>query len=153
MVRGFSGIRIYSIVGAPNGFIKDSYPDAKIDYQPGVKYRVDKDNAFDSSIIHRRGAYCVDRITVMSPITPALYDNVYAMLLRDVPTYIEFYRNNVRKQFKITSIVDLPTCPDDLNEYPDLIKFTVESRYTLPQSIVNFTYIIQEFGNEFYKEK
>jgi len=115
-----------------------SLPYAMIDHAPKIQYRIEKQNAFDPTYIHRREPYHLDTITLKTPISPTDYRTLYAFLIADgTQYYIEFETDSVLRQFPLF-FTQLPACPDDLHEYPAEITLTMESRYTDPLSIINF---------------
>jgi hypothetical protein len=117
-----------------------------VEYSPKLKYRIEKKNAFDPATIHYRDPYREDAFALEVPIQPVEYAALLTFLTTEGIFYLEFDHNAVRKQFKVT-IEALPKCPDDLHEYRDAAKFTLESRYTGTPPFIDFDNIIVP-GNE-----
>lgn len=126
-----------------------SLPAAMIDYSPKKAYRVEKQNAFDPTYIHRREPYHYDEISITSPVTPAEYLALYAFLtLADASQYyVEYTSNGINKQFPVT-ITELPACPDDLHEYPSIIKLKMVSRYITTPGYINFDTVMMADDQE-----
>lgn len=117
-------------------------PYCMVEHQPKVQYRIDKANAFNPTILHRREPYHVDTITLKTPITPTDYRSLYAFLLAESLTYyVEFETDGVLRQYPVV-FSQLPACPDDLHEYPAEISLVAESRYVDPLSIINFDLMV-----------
>jgi hypothetical protein len=132
-----NGIRLIRRTLSSGNFFY-SLPDCMIDYQPKIEYKINKTNAFDPTILHRRSPYHVDTLSLKTPITPTLYRSLYAFLIAETLTlYVEFTLDGVLRQYSIT-LTQLPACPDDLHEYPAEISLVAESRYTDPLTIINF---------------
>ncbi|MDD2231001.1 MAG: hypothetical protein PHY48_16560 [Candidatus Cloacimonetes bacterium] len=117
--------------------------DGLVEYRPSKKFLIEKKNAFDPSIIHRRGGYRQDTFDLEAIIFPASYDALVTLLTDDGMLYLEFSN----KQFPVT-VSQLPKCPDDLQEYPEKIKFSLESRYVGSPGHINFNTITVSDFNE-----
>lgn len=99
-------------------------PSGMLEYRPSQKYRIEKQNAFDPTFIHLREAYREDSFMLEAVLSPPDYDDLLYILTDSGSLYLEFES----KQFPVT-VKSLPACPDDLLQYPDIVKFTLESRY------------------------
>ena len=51
--------------------------------------------------------------------------------------------NEIRSQFPVT-VSQFPKCPDDLHDYPEKVKFSLESRYIGSPGYIDFGIIIIE---------
>ncbi len=114
-----------------------------VEYSPKLKYRIEKKNAFDPAYIHRREPYREDEFTLEAPLLPEFYASLLYFLTQPGSFYLEFDHAGARKQFPVT-IDSLPRCADDLHEYRDAVKFTLESRYTGTPTAINFDIIIPQ---------
>lgn len=108
-----------------------------VEYRPAQKYRIEKKNAFDPTFIHQREPYREDTFVLEGILMPTEYDGLVSMLTAGGQLYLEFDN----KQFPVTVKV-LPECPDDLFEYPEKVKFTLEARYVGSPGYVDFAIII-----------
>ena len=114
----------------------------EVEYIPSRKYRIEKKNAYDPTITHRREAYREDSFDLEAVLEPAEYYNLMSFLLGPGRLYLEYTAyNNINSQFPVT-ISQLPKCPDDLHEYPTKIKFSLESRYIGSPGYIDFGGII-----------
>ena len=79
---------------------------------------------------------------------PSEYYNLLSFLTNTGKLYLEFTAyNNIKSQFPVT-ISQLPKCPDDLHEYPEKIKFSLESRYIGSPGYIDFSIIIVQDDDE-----
>ena len=117
-------------------------PNGQIEYNPSQKYRIEKKNAYDPTIIHRREAYREDSFDLEAVLEPSEYYGLMNFLLSPGKLYLEYTAyNSIKSQFPVT-IAQLPKCPDDLHEYPTKVKFSVESRYIGSPGYIDFGIII-----------
>jgi len=136
-MKGFKMIRV------DNGYSTYTCEDALIEYIPKQKYRIEKKNAFDPTILHQREAYREDTINIEAIMYPEQYSAFLYFLTQPGKFYIEFnWYSIITRQFPVT-IAQLPKMPDDLHEYPEKIKVTLESRYTGTPTTINFNYYTQ----------
>ena len=84
-----------------------------------------------------------DEFTVEAPLLPEFYASLLYFLTQPGSFYLEFDHAGARKQFPVT-IDSLPKCADDLHEYRDAVKFTLESRYTGTPTAINFDIVIPQ---------
>ena len=114
----------------------------QVEYSPQKKYRIEKKNAFDPTIIHRREAYREDSFDLEAVLEPSEYYSLMSFLLSSGRLYLEYTAyNSISSQFPVT-ISQLPKCPDDLHEYPTKVKFSLESRYIGSPGYIDFGIII-----------
>lgn len=79
---------------------------------------------------------------------PHEYYDLLSFLTNTGRFYIEFTAHgSLKSQFPVT-ISQLPKCPDDLHEYPEKIKFSLESRYMGSPGYVDFSIIIVQDDDE-----
>ncbi|MDP2173455.1 MAG: hypothetical protein Q8J62_06745 [Candidatus Cloacimonadaceae bacterium] len=134
-MKGFRMIR----TGSGNSFY--TCENGQVEYVPKLKYRIEKKNAYDPAILHQREPYREDTINIEAVLRPEEYSAFLYFLTQPGKFYIEFtwYSTQIR-QFPVT-VAQLPKMPDDLHEYPEKIKVTLESRYTGELTNINFDYI------------
>ena len=114
----------------------------QVEYEPTQKYRMEKKNAYDPTIIHRREVYREDSFDLEAVLEPADYYSLMSFLLSPGRLYLEYTAyNSINSQFPVT-IAQLPKCPDDLHEYPTKVKFSLESRYIGSPGYIDFGIII-----------
>lgn len=136
-IKGFKLIR-----WAEDGIFYFLCPHGQIEYSPNRKYRIEKKNAYDPTIIHRREAYREDIFDLEAILEPSEYYALLNFLLGPGKLYLEYTAySNISNQFPVT-ITQLPKCPDDLHEYPTKIKFSLESRYVGSPGYIDFSIII-----------
>jgi hypothetical protein len=142
-IKGFRLIRWSS-----EGVFIRNWPTGEVEYIPRTKYRIEKKNAFNPSIVHRRDEYREDGFDLQVSIYPHEYYELLSFLTNTGRFYIEFTAHgSLKSQFPVT-ISQLPKCPDDLHEYPEKIKFSLESRYMGSPGYVDFSIIIVQDDNE-----
>jgi len=122
----YDGFRIISIAGGVYaGFVVES---GVIDYQPQRKYRVEKQCAFDLTILIRREPYNEDSIECEAYLPATQYDELYNILSDADQLYIEFDAGSGTLQFPVV-IDKLPKLDDDARSHRSRIKFTLTSIY------------------------
>ena len=126
-------------------------PDCRVDYLPSKKYKVEKPNAFDPTIIHRRFPYFEDTVEVTFILGPTDYSDLFFFLTAPGIFYIEFtWKTNITRQLRVIC-EELPTLPDDLREYTGEANAVFVSRYTThPGSIDWGTYTIPDGDEEMF---
>jgi hypothetical protein len=119
--------------------------DARVDYQPNKKYRVEKKNAFDPTYIHRREPYYEDSIAIAAILTPTLYSALDAMFRTPGLLFVEFaHQGGYVKQFQV-EVTGFPTLNDDLREYTSETKISLVARYSTPPAVIDWdTYSIPD---------
>jgi len=115
----------------------------QIEYDPGLKYRLEKRNAFDPSRLHRRDAYREDTFELSASLLPGEFAPLLTILAGAGNLYLEFTTAAGASSVQYPVVPgSLPKCPDDLHEYPDKVKFSLVSRYVGSPGYVDFSYII-----------
>ncbi|HPT71736.1 MAG TPA: hypothetical protein PLE74_05600 [Candidatus Cloacimonadota bacterium] len=111
----------------------------EVDYEPKQKYRIEKKNAFDPSLIKRRDLYREDSFSIEAYLLPAEYNAMLYFLTQEGDFFLEYEQegHSHQMQFPVT-IESLPKCTDDLHSEPDKIKFTAISRYTGTLPFIDF---------------
>ncbi len=123
-------------------------PNGQVDYNPVLKYRLEKKNAFDPTIKHQRDEYREDTFDLQAVLQPSEYYALITFITSPGRLYLEFDAyNNIRSQFPV-NLVNMPKCPDDLHEYPEKIKFSLESRYIGSPGYIDFGIIVIEDGDD-----
>jgi hypothetical protein len=116
----------------------------QVDYNPNRKYRLEKRNAFDPTIKHQRDEYREDTFELQAILRPSEYYALINFITAPGMLYLEYTAHDkIRSQFPVT-LVNMPKCPDDLHEYPEKIKFSLESRYIGSPGYIQFDYITGE---------
>jgi len=139
----YDGFRIINISGG----VMDGYviENGVIEYEPVIKYRIEKKNAFDPTIIIRREPYHEDSIECEAILLPIEYDELYNHLTTAEQLYIEFDTAETILQFPV--IVDkLPKLEDESRSFKSKVKFTFKSIYT-ELTPINFDQIFG-YGND-----
>jgi len=122
----YDGFRLVAIT---NGNI-DGYvvPDATVEYQPEIKYKIQKKNAFDPTIIIKREPYHEDQIECEAILLPTEYNNLNNHLITANELFIEFDTADQTLQFPVT-VDKLPKLEDESRSFKSLVKFTLSSIY------------------------
>lgn len=142
-----SGFRL--IRRTPGGVHYFNCTNGQVDYNPGRKYRLEKRNAFDPSILHQREEYREDSFDLQAILTPEEYNTLVSFITAAGQLYLEYTAyNEVKSQFPVR-VTNLPKCPDDLHEYPEKVKFSLESRYIGSPGYIDFGIIVIEDDNDF----
>lgn len=95
---------------------------------PQVKYQYEKQNAFDPTVTHRRGAYRHDVYNLEAVVTPEEYDVLVAGLTESDTILLRYFHGSTRVQVSV-KLDRLPECPDDLHEYQVKVSFSVYADY------------------------
>lgn len=115
-----------------------------MEYSPRRKYRIEKKNAFDPTILHLRDEYREDSFDLQASLNPDEYYTLMSFITATGNLYLEYTAyNEVRSQFPVT-VSQFPKCPDDLHEYTEKAKFSLESRYIGSPGYIDFGIIIIE---------
>jgi hypothetical protein len=106
-----------------------------IDYSPSVKYQYEKVNPLDPTEVWQDGKYHDDVLDCKVPVEPNQYDEIYN-LLDGVGELLILFNHGTdaagkprTRAFVISKIDNMPTCPDDLHEYPEFTEFSLRSIY------------------------
>ena len=143
IIKGFKLIR-----WADDGIDYFFCQNGQVEYAPNQKYCIEKKNAYDPTIIHRREAYREDSFDLEAVLEPSEYYSLMSFLLSPGRLYLEYTAyNSINSQFPVT-ITQLPKCPDDLHEYPTKVKFSLESRYIGSPGYIDFGIIAIEDDGE-----
>ncbi|MDD2231134.1 MAG: hypothetical protein PHY48_17245 [Candidatus Cloacimonetes bacterium] len=139
VIRGWRLIRQTS-----NGVFYFNCTTGQVEYSPRRKYRIEKKNAFDPTILHQRDEYREDSFDLQATLNPDEYYTLMNFITSSGRLYLEYTAyNEVRSQFPVT-VSQFPKCPDDLHEYPEKVKFSLESRYIGSPGYIDFGIIIIE---------
>lgn len=124
---GYDGFRIIRIKdGVMTGYTVEH---GIVDYEPVVKYRIEKECAFDPTIVIRRGEYREDSIECEAILNATEYDNLRDHLLAADELYIEFDGVDSVMQFPIT-VEKFPKLEDARRSFRGSYKITFTSLYT-----------------------
>jgi hypothetical protein len=144
-IKGFKLIR-----WNPQGVFFLYCEHGEVEYIPRTKYRLEKKNAFNPSIVHRRDEYREDGFELQVTLNPSGYYNLLSFLTGTGKLYLEYTAyDSIKSQFPVT-VSQLPKCSDDLHEYPEKIKFSLESRYIGAPGYVDFSIIIVQDDDEMF---
>ncbi len=139
IIRGWRLIRQTS-----NGVFYFNCTTGQVEYSPRRKYRIEKKNAFDPTILHQRDEYREDSFDLQATLNPDEYYTLMNFITSSGRLYLEYTAyNEVRSQFPVT-VSQFPKCPDDLHEYTEKVKFSIESRYIGSPGYIDFGIIIIE---------
>jgi len=120
----------------------------QVEYSPRRKYRIEKKNAFDPSILHQRDEYREDSFDLQATLNPDEYYTLMNFITASGRLYLEYTAyNEIKSQFPVT-VSQFPKCPDDLHEYPEKVKFSLESRYIGSPGYIDFGIIVIEDDND-----
>lgn len=104
----------------------------------------DKKNAFDPAILHQQDEYREDSFDLQATLNPDEYYILMSFITASGRLYLEYTAyNEVRSQFPVT-VSQFPKCPDDLQDFPEKVKFSLESRYIGSPGYIDFGIIIIE---------
>lgn len=122
----YDGFRIIKIAdGIVDGYVVEN---GIVEYEPEIKYRIEKKNAFDPTIIIRRDPYHEDSIECEAILLPVEYDNLVNHITTANELYIEFDTADETLQFPIT-FDKLPKLEDDSRSFMNKVKFSFKSIY------------------------
>lgn len=127
--------------------------DTLVSYKPQKKYALEKANAFDPTIIHRRSPYYEDTIDISAFVDAAQFVDLREMLVTTGLMWVEFdyYLTDTWATIQLPVVIaKLPELPDDMREFIAETSFTLVSRYTLPPAFIDWdTYTVPD-GTEIY---
>ncbi len=111
---------------------------AEVDFVPKTKYRIEKKNAFDPTILHQREAYREDTISVEMVLFPEEFQSLVYFITQEGKFYIEFtmYSTQIR-QFPVI-ITQYPKASEEIREDADKVKITLQSNYIGSPGFINF---------------
>lgn len=105
---------------------------------------IKKKNAIDPTILHQRDEYREDGFDLQATLNPYEYYTLMGFITATGNLYLEYTAyNEIKSQFPVT-VYQFPKCPDDLHEYPEKVKFSLESRYIGSPGYIDFGIIIIE---------
>ncbi|MDY0126933.1 MAG: hypothetical protein RBR69_02205, partial [Candidatus Cloacimonadaceae bacterium] len=88
--------------------------------------------------------YREDSFDLQATLNPDEYYTLMSFITASGRLYLEYTAyNEVRSQFPVT-VSQFPKCPDDLHEYTEKVKFSLESRYIGSPGYIDFGIIIIE---------
>jgi hypothetical protein len=120
----------------------------QVEYSPKRKYRLEKKNAFDPSKLYQRDEYREDSFDLQATLNPDEYYTLMSFITAAGNLYLEYTSyNELKSQFPVT-VSQFPKCPDDLHEYPEKVKLSLESRYIGSPGYIDFGIIIIEDDND-----
>ncbi len=124
-LEGFRLIRI--LKGIYSGYTVEN---GTVLYQPEIKYRIEKKNAFDPTIQIRRYPYHEDIIDCEAILNPNEYEEIYDFLTDYDALYIEFDSSERTLQYPV-QVNKLPKLEDDYRSFSGNFKFSLKSLYTV----------------------
>jgi hypothetical protein len=112
--------------------------EAVIEYSPKLKYRIEKKNAFDPTILHQRESYREDTISLELIQYPEEFNAFTYFLTQEGKFYIEFIvMGTLVKQFPVI-VTQYPKAADEIREDPEKVKVTLLSSYIGSPGFINF---------------
>jgi hypothetical protein len=123
-------------------------PNGQIEHSPGRKFRLEKRNAYDPTIVHQRDAYREDTFELSCTLQPSEFAPLLDLLSGTGQHYVEYTTGGSTNVQYPVSPVTLPKCPDDLHEYPEKVKFTMVSRFIGKPGYIDFSHIITQVDDE-----
>jgi hypothetical protein len=97
--------------------------EAVIEYAPKLKYRIEKKNAFDPTILHQRESYREDTISLEIIQYPEEFHAFTYFLTQEGKFYI---------------VTQYPKAADEIREDPEKVKVTLQSSYIGSPGFINF---------------
>lgn len=101
---------------------------ASISHQTNIKYKIEKVNAFDPTIIIKRGAYNDDLIEIEAILNRNEFNNLSSFLTSFDKLFIEFDANNETLQFPVI-VEKFPKLEDRTRFKKSTVKFSLKSTY------------------------
>jgi hypothetical protein len=112
--------------------------EAVIEYAPKLKYRIEKKNAFDPTILHQRESYREDTISLEIIQLPEEFNAFTYFLTQEGKFYIEFIMmGTLVKQFPVI-VTQYPKAADEIREDPEKVKVVLLSSYVGSPGFINF---------------
>jgi hypothetical protein len=132
-MSGFRMIRVDS-----SGHSIYTCEEAVIEYSPKLKYRIEKKNAFDPTILHQRESYREDTISLEIIQLPEEFNAFTYFLTQEGKFYIEFIMiGTLIKQFPVI-VTQYPKAGDEIREDPEKVKVVLQSSYVGSPGFINF---------------
>jgi len=144
-LEGFRLIRI--IKGVYSGYTVEN---GTVLYQPEIKYKIEKKNAFDPTIIIKRQAYNEDSIDCQAFLNAEEYNSLVSFLTENNTLYIEFDTKQKTMQLPINTY-KLSKLEDDNRSFKGAIKFSFKSLYT-DLTLIDFENVFgygSNYGNNY----
>lgn len=123
-------------------------PDAVVDYKPVIKWKTSSKNAFDPSIVIRRGKYRADSIVIEDVLSGSEYNELIAVLSEFDKLYIAFEVEGEVQQFP-GEIDKLPELSDNHRFGVDEVKFSFESTYINKEEAILDIMGMYGYGNNY----
>lgn len=112
--------------------------EAVIEFAPKLKYRIEKKNAFDPTILHQRESYREDTITIELIQYPEEFSAFTYFLTQEGKFYIEFIPFGTWvKQYPVI-VTQYPKPSDEIREDPEKVKIVLQSSYIGSPGFINF---------------
>ena len=132
-LEGFRLIRI--LKGVYSGYTVEN---GTVLYQPEIKYRIEKKNAFDPTILHQRESYREDTISIEIIQYPEEFYAFTYFLTQEGKFYIEFIPFGTQvKQYPFI-VTQYPKPSDEIREDPEKVKVVLQSSYIGSPGFINF---------------
>ena len=122
-----NGITLYRVSNAP-GISTHYIESGEVEYVPKIKYRIEKKNPFDPRITHKRDMYHEDTFNCEAVLQPWEYKFLMDFLLIEGIFYLDWSHFFGHQQYEV-KVLEYPKCPDELNEYPERVKFVMQAIY------------------------
>ena len=100
-----------------------------VDFQPAIKFKVNKVNAFDPTKKIQRGKYHEDTVECSSVVSPEELEALNIFLDNSSTLYIE-YQDKLKTRQLPVEISKLPKSSDDSRFFTTRVKFSFKSSYT-----------------------
>ncbi len=128
MMLGFDGFRLVKDTGS--GVVTLDVPRARVEWKPKERWRVEKQNAFDPTIVLRRGRYHEDDIDCVAILWPAESNALRDFLNTDEgdALFIIYDYDNSTRHFPV-AIDKLPPASDEAREFRQEIKLSFTALY------------------------
>jgi len=130
------------------GFSSILLPDACVEYKPVIKWKTTAKNAFDPSIVIKRGKYRADSISIEDVLSGSEYQELIDMLTQFDKLYIAFEVDNQVQQFPC-EIDKLPELSDSHRFGVDEVKFSFESIYINKEEAILDVLGMYGYGNNY----
>jgi len=132
-MSGFRMIRVDT-----SGHSTYTVEEAIIEYAPKLKYRIEKKNAFDPTIIHQRESYREDTITIEIIQYPEEFSAFTYFLTQEGKFYIEFIQfGTLVKQYPVI-VTQYPKASEEIRDDPEKVKVVLQSSYIGSPGFINF---------------
>lgn len=123
-------------------------PDACVEYKPVIKWNTTAKNAFDPSIVIKRGKYRADSIVIEDVLSGSEYQALMGVLAQYDRLYIAFEVEGEVQQFP-GEIDKLPELSDNHRFGVDKVKFSFESTYINKEEAILDVLGMYGYGNNY----